>query len=111
MGLFDGILGGMVGAEMIAVVNRLVEKHGGLQGVASQLQQQGLGATVKSWIENGPNQPISPDQVNQAFGSQSINDLAARAGMTPQELAAALSAILPTAIDKATPGGSLPKSS
>ena len=29
MGMFDGILGGAVGAEMATVVNNLIEKHGG----------------------------------------------------------------------------------
>lgn len=30
MGMFDGILGGIVGAEMATVVNGLIEKHGGI---------------------------------------------------------------------------------
>ena len=29
MGLFDGMLGGIVGAEMATVVNGLIERHGG----------------------------------------------------------------------------------
>jgi hypothetical protein len=32
MGLLDGLLGGAVGAEMVTVVNGLIEKHGGVQG-------------------------------------------------------------------------------
>jgi hypothetical protein len=31
MGLLDGLLGGAVGAEMVTVVNGLIEKHGGVQ--------------------------------------------------------------------------------
>ena len=48
MGLLDGLLGGAVGAEMATVVNSLIEKHGGVQGIVAQLEQQGLGATVRS---------------------------------------------------------------
>ena len=47
MGMFDGILGGIVGAEMATVVNHLIEKHGGVSGIVSELQQKGLGETVK----------------------------------------------------------------
>jgi uncharacterized protein YidB (DUF937 family) len=108
MGLLDGLLGGAVGAEMVTVVNSLIQQHGGVQGVVSQLEQQGLGGVAKSWISNGANQPISPAQVHQVFGSDLISQLAAKAGMNPQDVAAKLSQLLPTAIDKLTPGGSIP---
>jgi len=105
MGMFDGLLGGVVGAEMATVVNGLIEKHGGVQGIVAQLEQQGLGNTVRSWVGTGANQPITADQVHQAFGSDTVKQLAAKVGMTPEDLAAKLSAILPQAIDKLTPGG------
>src|SRR5258707_11106232 len=105
MGMFDGILGGVVGAEMATVVNGLIQKHGGIQGIVAQLEQQGLGGTVRSWVGTGANQPITADQVHQAFGSDTVKELAAKVGMTPQDLASKLSQILPQAIDKLTPGG------
>ena len=109
MGMFDGLLGGVVGAEMATVVNGLIEKHGGIQGIVSQLEQQGLGGTVRSWVGTGANQPISADQIHQAFGSDTVKQLAAKVGMSPEDLAAKLSQILPQAIDKLTPGGAAPK--
>jgi uncharacterized protein YidB (DUF937 family) len=108
MGLLDGLIGGAVGAEMVTVVNQLIEKHGGLSGIVGQLQQQGLGPTVNSWIGNGPNQPISADQVHQTFGPEIIRELAARTGMTPQELAQKISQVLPQVVDKLTPAGAVP---
>jgi uncharacterized protein YidB (DUF937 family) len=108
MGLLDGLLGGVVGAEMVTVVNGLIERHGGVQGIVSQLESQGLGATVRSWVGTGANQPISPEQVHQAFGADVIQQLAAKAGISPQDLAAKLSAALPQVIDKMTPGGTVP---
>ena len=111
MGLLDGLLGGAIGAEMVTVVNSLIQQHGGVQGVVAQLEKQGLGDTVRSWISSGPNQPISADQVHQVFGSGTIGQLAAKAGMNPQDLAQKLSQVLPQAIDKLTPGGQIPPKS
>src|SRR5882757_7640938 len=109
MGLFDGLLGGVVGAEMATVVNALIEKHGGLQGIVAQFEQQGLGGTIRSWVGTGANQTITADQIHQAFGSDTVKELAAKVGLSPQDLAAKLSAILPQAVDKLTPGGTVPK--
>ncbi len=111
MSLLDGLFGGAVGAEMATVVNSFIQQHGGVQGIVAQLEKQGLGATVHSWVGTGANQPISPEQVHQVFGSGIIAQLAAKAGMSPQELAQKLSQVLPTAIDKLTPEGKVPPKS
>lgn len=109
MGLLDGLLGGAVGAEMATVVNGLIEKHGGVQGIVAQLEQQGLGGTVRSWVGTGANMSITPDEIHQVFGSNVVKELAAKAGVSPDVLAAKLSQVLPTAIDKLTPNGAVPK--
>jgi uncharacterized protein YidB (DUF937 family) len=108
MSLLDGLLGGVVGGEMATVVNSFIQQHGGVQGIVAQLEKQGLGPTVQSWVGTGANQPISPDQVHQAFGDGTLAQLAAKMGMNPQELAQKLSQVLPTAIDKLTPEGRIP---
>jgi uncharacterized protein YidB (DUF937 family) len=109
VGLFDGILGGVVGAEMVTVVSGLIERHGGVGGIVSQLQQQGLGATVKSWVSTGANQPVSAPQLGQALGMDAINQYAARLGMNPQDLLQKLTQALRQAIDHLTSGGVVPK--
>jgi len=108
MGLFDGLLGGFVGGEMATLVNGLIEQHGGIQGIVSQFEKQGLGGLAQSWVGNGPNQPVTAEQVHQAFGAEGLKDLAAKAGLSTQDLAAQLSAILPQVIDKLTPNGKVP---
>ena len=108
MSLLDGLLGGVVGGEMATMVNSFIQQHGGVQGIVAQLEKQGFGPTVQSWVGIGANQPISPDQVHQAFGGGTLAQLAAKVGMNPQELAQKLSQVLPTAIDKLTPEGKVP---
>jgi uncharacterized protein YidB (DUF937 family) len=110
MGLLDGMLGGIVGAGMVSVVNNILEQHGGLQGVVNQFEKNGLGATVKSWVGTGPNQSISPEQVHQALGPDLLQQLSAKSGLSVQDLAQRLSQVLPQAVDKMTPDGTVPKS-
>ena len=108
MGLFDGVLGGIVGAGMVSVVNNLLEQQGGLPGLINKFQQQGLGETVNSWVSTGPNKPISPDEVHRALGPDLLQQLSAKSGLSVQDLAQKLSTILPQAIDTMTPNGRVP---
>jgi uncharacterized protein YidB (DUF937 family) len=107
MGLLDGLIGGAVGAEMVTVVNGFIEKHGGVKGIVDQFQKQGFGPTVQSWVGTGENQPISPAQVHQALGSDTVRDLAAKLGIPPEEMASKLADFLPKAVDKMTPDGTI----
>jgi uncharacterized protein YidB (DUF937 family) len=95
---------------MVSIVNSIIEQHGGLQAVVSQLERQGLGATAQSWIGKGANQPISPTQVQQAFGIEKLQQLATQFGLSVPELSQKLAQVLPQAIDKLTPNGVVPKS-
>jgi len=107
MGLLDGLIGGGVGAGMVTVVNGFIEKQGGVKGIVDQFQKNGLGPTVQSWVGTGENQPISPAQVHQALGSNTVKELAAKLGIPPEEMAAKLADILPKAVDKLTPDGTV----
>jgi uncharacterized protein YidB (DUF937 family) len=109
MGLFDGVLGGIVGAGMVSVVNGIIEQHGGLQGVISQFEKSGLGETVSSWVGTGANQAISPTQVHQALGPDLLQQLAAKSGLPVQDLVQKLAQVLPQAVDHLTPDGTIPK--
>ena len=109
MGLFDGVLGGIVGAGMVSVVSDLIEKHGGVQGVVSEFEKNGLGATVKSWVGTGPNEPVSPADVHRVLGPDLLQQLSAKSGLSVQELTEKLSHVLPRAVDRLTPDGTIPK--
>jgi uncharacterized protein YidB (DUF937 family) len=109
MGMLDGLLGGIVGAGMVSVVNDIMEKHGGLQGVVGEFEKNGLGATVKSWVGTGPNEPISPAQVHQVLGPDLLQQLSAKSGLSVQDLTQRLSQVLPQAVNHLTPDGAIPK--
>jgi uncharacterized protein YidB (DUF937 family) len=108
MGMFDGILGGVIGAEMATVVNGMIERHGGIGGIVNQFETNGLGPTVRSWVGPGANQPITPDQVHQGLGTDQVQALAAKLGIPTDQLAAKLAEVLPQSIDHLTPGGVIP---
>jgi uncharacterized protein YidB (DUF937 family) len=109
MGLFDGVVGGIVGAELTHVVGGLIEKNGGLQGLVNQFQQKGLGGVVQSWVGTGANQPISVDQLHNVIGVDTIAQMATKLGVKPEDLSKKLAELLPQAVDKMTPGGVIPK--
>ena len=108
MGLFDGVLGGVLGAGAVALVTKYVNQNGGLQGVIDQFQKQGLGGTINSWIGTGDNEPVTAEQITQTVGTDKIQEMAKEAGVEPAVLAGQLAEHLPTAIDKITPDGKLP---
>lgn len=90
-----GFGGGMGGGGMA----------GGLGGILSQLQSAGLGHIADSWVGNGANQAISPDQLQGALGTQQTQDMAAQAGMSHGDFLSQLSQHLPQAVDGMTPNG------
>jgi uncharacterized protein YidB (DUF937 family) len=108
VGMFDGLLGGIVGAGMVSVVNNILEQHGGVQGVVNQFERNGLGSTVRSWVGTGPNQVVSPEEVHRALGPDLLQQLAEKSGLSVQELTQKLAQVLPQAVDKMTPDGTLP---
>ncbi len=108
MGLLDGILGGAIGAEALLLVKGYVDKHGGIDGVVAEFEKTGYGAQVKSWVGDGSNLPISAEDIKKALGSEKLKELAASTGIPVDKAAEYLAEHLPTAIDKATPGGVAP---
>ncbi len=109
MGMLDGLLGGIVGAGMVSVVNNIIDRHGGLQGVVNEFERNGLGPTVKSWVSTGPNQPISPEDVHRVLGPELLQQLSQKSGISIQDLSRKLAEVLPQAVDKMTPDGAIPK--
>ena len=127
MGLLDSVLGGLMGGGgqqqqggggMMGVLGGLLGGGqqqgggmmggGGLGGLMSQFQNAGLGHIAQSWVGNGPNMPVSPDQLQSVFGQGQVNQMASQAGMEPHSFLSQLAQHLPNAVDQMTPGGQYP---
>jgi uncharacterized protein YidB (DUF937 family) len=89
--------------------DRSVGGGDGLGGMLRQFQQAGLGDMMSSWISQGPNPPISPQQVSDVFGGDVLGQFASRAGLPAGQAGSALAALLPAVIDQLTPDGQVPQ--
>ena len=119
MGLLDqvsgslkGALGSVVAAEAPALISAALAKTniGDLQGLVGQLEQGGLGDQVKSWLGNGSNMKVTPDQIQAALGSDQLKQLAQHFGIDTDAAAKLLADHLPAAVDQASPNGTVQNS-
>jgi uncharacterized protein YidB (DUF937 family) len=81
---------------------------GGISGLVSAFQKNGLGDTVASWISNNTNLPISAEQIQSVLGQGPLQDLASKMGLSTDSVASTLSEQLPGLVDQLTPNGELP---
>lgn len=92
---------------LIGVLGGLLTQSGGLQGLMGKFSQAGLGNVFSSWVGTGANQPISGDQIQQAFGFDQIKALAAKVGVDPAQVSQLVAEHLPKVVDKLTPAGKI----
>ena len=136
MGLIDSVIGGLFGggntgtsSPMASILSGLLGGQGGntagmggagmggtgmggmaggLGGLVSQFENAGLGHIAQSWIGNGSNQQVSPQQLSNVFGQDQVQGMAQQAGMEPGDFLSQLSQHLPNAVNGMTPNGRLP---
>lgn len=111
-----GGLGGLIGLvasnpQLLQIITGLLSNtgaQGGLGALIGKFQQAGLGDAMNSWIGTGPNQAVSPDQMSHALGSDTISQIAAQLGLSPDQAADQMSQLLPEVINQVTPDGQVP---
>jgi uncharacterized protein YidB (DUF937 family) len=108
-GALKGALGQTEATALPALLSAALAKSnlGDLQGLAAKLQQGGLGDQVKSWLGNGANLPVRPEQLQAALGSEQLKQLAGHFGLPVDAVTKLLAEHLPTIVDQASPDGSL----
>jgi uncharacterized protein YidB (DUF937 family) len=129
MGLLDNVLGGLLGnhpnsGPLQSVLGSILgggqgQQQGypgqggqasGLPGLVEAFTRAGMGNVVGSWIGQGQNQPIGPNQLQQVFGQDQVNQWSQQTGMPQQSILSELSNLLPHAVDRMTPNGEVPSS-
>ena len=101
-----GVLGGLGGRLGGASTGSVLS--GGLSDLVDQFKKNGQGKAAESWVKDGPNQPIAPDQVENAIGPDILDQLAEQTGLSRKELLSRLSQRLPEAVNRYTPQGRIP---
>lgn len=92
-----GITGGLLQA--------LEEHPGGLSGVMNAFQNNGMSEHVQKW-SNGQQTSATPDQIQQGVGGTGfIENVAAKAGVSPEVAKVAMATVLPAVIAHFTNGG------
>ena len=79
-----------------------------LRQVLDRFRNAGSGDTADSWVKEGPNQPIQPQQVEAAIDPATLDALSKQTGLPREELLRRLANELPAAVDRLTPEGRLP---
>jgi uncharacterized protein YidB (DUF937 family) len=80
---------------------------GDSEGYSSNFSKMGSGCD--QFVDrSGPKSSDHANQLGSALGSDILKTLAARSGLSEQELTSQLSKILPGVVDRLTPNGRLP---
>lgn len=118
MSLFDDTAGKSAGSAaggsggqrlVTSIAEMLSKQQNGLAGLTAAFQQKGLGDIVSSWIGTGQNLPVSASQIQQALGDDQIRSFAQKSGISTQAARTQSADMLPSVVDKLTPGGRLPE--
>ena len=62
---------------------------------------------MNSWLGQGENQPLTPDEIRQALGNAKLQEMAKSLGIPVEQVADVLAKALPSAVDQASPNGVL----
>jgi uncharacterized protein YidB (DUF937 family) len=115
MGLLDSIIGmlGKGGGKdvMSQLATMLTGKGGdgmGLSRLLDQFKGAGMGDKAESWVSSGENQPLDPDEVEKAIGSERLAQMSKQTGESVGALKTDLSKMIPDAVNKLTPDGKMP---
>ncbi|MBD8010079.1 MULTISPECIES: YidB family protein [Acinetobacter] len=107
----SGFGGSSTGKTLLIAVLPLVlawiQKQGGLQGALDKLKGQGLTRQVDDWVSTGPgeNAHVDPQQVQNLFDEQEVEEVAQQTHTPKQDVYGAISQVLPQIIDSLTPQG------
>src|SRR5690606_30309042 len=95
--------------NLVSAVMDIIGSEGGLNGLISKFNSNGLGDVISSWIGTGNNIPVSPNQLEKVLDNNTINSVSSKFGIEKNDLLGSLSNLLPQVVDKLTPDGKMPE--
>jgi uncharacterized protein YidB (DUF937 family) len=98
-GLLGGLLAGGAAGGLL---------NGGLRQLVNDMEHNGQGDAVRSWIGPGENQPLGANELARAAGLDDIEAAARETGIPREQMISELSQHLPDFINQLTPDGRLP---
>lgn len=101
-GMAGGVSGGLAGAGGVGGMI-----SGGIGELIERFRGVGRGEAAESWVKTGPNAALHPEDLERALGPDTLDDLAARTGLSRVEVVQRLGRELPDAVDRYTPEGRL----
>lgn len=115
MGLLDSVINAAAGTllkdnsdlqqKLSGLISEFFTSVGGLPGLISKFQSNGLGDIISSWLSSGENLSVSSDQLHQVVGSDLIKDLASKAGIDASLFDTLLANGLPKLVSTLTANG------
>lgn len=88
-------------ASLLPALIQVVNQYpGGVGGLIETFKQGGLGAIVASWMGQGQNLPVEPNQLEQVLGAGVVSDLAEKSGLDQSSVLEHLTTLLPLVVDK-----------
>lgn len=95
--------------SLLSTKDTSVGGNAGLPGLIQAFQAKGLDDVMSSWIGGGPNKEISPSQVTEVLGQDTLSQFAAKAGIGAGDASSVLAGLLPSLVNQITPSGSAPQ--
>lgn len=90
--------GSAVGSSLASALAEITERFRGT----------GQSETADSWVSHGANQPLRVEDLEATLGTENLDLLARKSGLSRDELKHRLATALPELVNRLTPNGRLP---
>lgn len=80
----------------------------GLDSLVDRFRTSGQGEKADSWVSSGSNASIEEPELESALGSETLDELAQKTGLSRAEILSRLKTSLPDTVNRLTPQGRVP---
>lgn len=92
---------------VLEVVMSVIQNGGGMESLIELFKSNGLGSEPESWVGDGPNEQLAPEQLKQVLGSSIVNQIASKLGVDSTQASSIVAQVLPELVNQITPNGTV----